>query len=106
MTGKGQVVRIVAQSGRRDELLAILEPMSAQVAREPGTVMYLVHVSTDHPDEVWVYGRFTDEAAFAAHRDSDTHVAVVAGLRSGICAPGTQSRFVDVVSAKGLPDAQ
>lgn len=105
MSTKGHVVRIVAQPGRRDELISILQPMFPQVEKEPGTLLYLLHVSTDHPDEVWVYERFADETAFIEHNASATHTAVVAQLRSGICAPGTCSYYMDLVAAKGLPEA-
>jgi quinol monooxygenase YgiN len=82
-----QIARMVAKPGRRDELIAALEPVFPKAEREPGTELYVMLVNartlensgngdadtevvvTDHPDEVWFFELYDDERAVKAHDD-------------------------------------
>ncbi|MEV8548032.1 antibiotic biosynthesis monooxygenase family protein [Streptomyces sp. NPDC051572] len=104
MPTKGHLARLVARPGGRDELVAALQPMFAQVEKEPGTLLYLMHISTEEPDVVWMYERFADEAAFEAHAVSPIHSEVTKWLHE-LCLPGTEAYRVDLIAEKGLPAA-
>lgn len=69
--------RLTAKAGAGDRLVDALRPLAAQVLDEPGTLQYEVHRAGD---EVWVFERYVDHAAFEAHASSDVAKMVVAGL--------------------------
>jgi autoinducer 2-degrading protein len=71
------------------------------VADEPGTLLYALHRSKDDPDLFWVNELYTDDEAFAAHRDSPAMAAATPALTEFIA----EAEFVigEPVSAKGLP---
>ncbi|TXL78137.1 antibiotic biosynthesis monooxygenase [Vineibacter terrae] len=102
MATHGHVVRFVARPGKRDELVAILKPMFNEVEKEPGTLLYLMHLSDNEPDVVWFYERYQDKAAFEIHRTSATHDAVLASLKPVLAAP-PEIHWLSLVAGKGLP---
>lgn len=85
----------------REELLATLAEFVEASRREPGTLLYLVHVERDRPDLVWTYERYRDQAAYFAHADSPRHRAfkerVVALVHE------TEAIRLDLVEGKGMP---
>jgi quinol monooxygenase YgiN len=72
--------RLRARSGQRDGLVAVLAPLVAAAATESGTEQFDLHLARDDADEVWLYERFTDEAALAAHQKGPAVREVVARL--------------------------
>jgi quinol monooxygenase YgiN len=102
MSTHGHVVRFRARPGRRDELIEALRPMFEEVKKEPGTLLYLMHVSQNEPDAVWFYERYADAAAFEVHRTSATHDAVLAALKPLIAEP-PEIHWLDLLASKGLP---
>ena len=64
----GGMVRLVAEDGRKSELLDFLR-WDAEVCRavEPGTLRFDVWESPDEPDVVYLYETYADQDAFAAH---------------------------------------
>lgn len=101
MPTHGHVVRFRAKSGKRDEVIKVLRPMFEEVKKEPGTLLYLMHVSQNEPDAIWFYERYVDEAAFEVHRTSATHDAVLAALKPLIAWP-PEIHFLDLLDSKGL----
>ena len=73
---KGHLANLVAEPGRCDELIAALQPMFGQVEKEPGTLLCLMHVSSEDPDVVWMCERFAEEVAFETHAVSPVHAEV------------------------------
>jgi quinol monooxygenase YgiN len=63
--------RLTAKPGRRDELLAVLDELSASTRAEPGNEMFVVHPARDVPDVVLGYEVFADDQAVADHRATD-----------------------------------
>ena len=63
--------RLVAKSGRRDELVAVLEELAQSTRAEPGNEQFVTHAARDEPDVVLGYELFTDDAAMEAHRATD-----------------------------------
>lgn len=102
MTTHGHVVRFAILPGRRDEALDVLRPMFDQVEEEPGTLLYMMHVSTEEPDVIWFYERYEDEAAFEAHVGSPTHHDVVEKL-TPLLDGSVDVSYLELVAAKGWP---
>lgn len=94
------IAEVRVTPGRRDELLAALEPILVEVEHEHDTIAYAVHTDVDDPDTIWIYEQYTDRAAFDRHRASDTFDAVVRAI-AGFVAEGTSIRQAEVVRAKG-----
>lgn len=72
--------RLRARRGERERLVAVLAPLIAAASAEPGTELFDLHLARDDMDEVWLYERFTDDAALAAHREGPAVRNVVAQL--------------------------
>jgi quinol monooxygenase YgiN len=104
MTTHGHIARFAVQPGRREEAIEVLRPMFAQAETEPGTLLYLMHVSAEEDDVIWFYERYRDEAAFAAHTSSATHQDVLEKLKP-LLADGTEVTYLDLIAEKGLPRA-
>lgn len=102
MGTEGHVARFVVRPGERDKALAVLRPMFEQVQNEPETLLYLMHVPKDEPDTIWFYERYTDEAGFTAHLESDVHQAVVEKLLP-LLAAEPEITHLELLAAKGLP---
>jgi quinol monooxygenase YgiN len=102
MTTHGHIARFAIQPGRREEAIEVLRPMFAQTAAEPGTLLYLMHVSAEEDDVIWFYERYRDEAAFAAHTSSETHHDVLEKL-TPLLADRPEVTYLNLVAEKGLP---
>ena len=74
-------VRVPAQPGKRDELVAALKAAIDNANTEEGTRLYIVHTNDADPDAVFFYELYTDEAAMVAHGSSDAFKALGASLR-------------------------
>jgi quinol monooxygenase YgiN len=66
----GLVVRLHAQPGARPALLDALHRYVDRLDEEPGTESFLVSLDPDDDSVVWLHEWFTDDAAYAAHRES------------------------------------
>lgn len=69
------VSRVTVKDGRADEYVGAFAPLLEQARKEPGTLLYALHRSSDNPDMFWTTELYADDAAFAAHRASDVHAA-------------------------------
>ena len=79
--------RLVARPGRRNELLDAFAPFLAAVADEPGTEVFAAHTARDDADMLLCYEVYGDDAALAAHRDSDAVRDLVARLGDLLAGP-------------------
>ena len=59
----GRYVRMVARPGRGEALADALLRVAERFAGAPGCELYLVNLSADEPDVVWITELWTDEAA-------------------------------------------
>lgn len=95
----GLIGRIVAVSGRRDELAAILVPGEGGM---PGCLSYVVAEDPDNPDALWVTEVWTDQAAHRASLGLPSVQAAIAKGRPLIA--GFDSRAeTKVLGGIGLP---
>jgi quinol monooxygenase YgiN len=67
----GRYVRMVAQPGRGAELADTLLRVAAGLRDTPGCELYLINLSADEPDTVWVTEVWADEAASDRALSSD-----------------------------------
>ena len=93
-------VKLTAQPGKRDELVAAFAPMLAATADEAGTEIYSIHLDKADEDVVWIFELYTDDDALAIHSSSDTMKAVGAGL--GPLLADTVLSMATAESGKGL----
>lgn len=63
--------RWVAKPGEEERIVEILATLTPLTRAEPGCRMYLAHRSLDDPRTFFLYEQYDDEAAFAAHAESD-----------------------------------
>jgi (4S)-4-hydroxy-5-phosphonooxypentane-2,3-dione isomerase len=62
-----KLVRMRVADGRRADLAAILEPVRAAAAEDPGTEAWSLHGDRSDPDLVFIYERYRDQEALEAH---------------------------------------
>lgn len=95
------VSRFKAKEGMAEELIAAFRPVFEQAEKEPGTLLYVLHRSTDDPSLFWVCELYADGDAFAAHRGSDAMAAATPVLGELIAEP--ELIVGEPVYAKGVP---
>lgn len=78
---------VLAQPGKRDEVIAAARTAFAAALEEPGTEVYSVHVSDEEPDLVRFYEVYENADARAAHSGSEAVAALVAALADLLAAP-------------------
>lgn len=78
--------------------------MFGQVEKEPGTLLCLMHVSSEDPDVVWMCERFAEEVAFETHAVSPVHAEVTKCSTSSV-SRGRNAYRLGLVAGKGLPAA-
>ena len=71
MSKPSMFVKLTAQPGKRDEVVAAFDRMLVAVADEPGTEVYSVHLDDADENAVWIFELYTDGDALAAHSSSE-----------------------------------
>lgn len=66
-----------AKPGNEDEIVGIIEAMSARSREEPGCLAYQAHLSSQSTSTFFLYERYADEEAFRAHVDSEHYRRLV-----------------------------
>ena len=94
------VARVTVRDGKADAYVAALAALLEQAEKEPGTLLYAVHRSTDDPNVFWTTEVYADDAAFAAHGASDVHAAAAPVFTELIAAADVM--VGETVMAKGL----
>ncbi len=100
----GHVAKFVLQPGKRAAALEILRPMFEQVEKEPGAILYLMHVDPSNPDVIWFYERYVDDAAFEFHSSTPAHDRALESLLE-VLEPTWKVYWLDLVFGKGLGHA-
>jgi quinol monooxygenase YgiN len=85
-----------AKPGEVDSLVEIIREFLPQAQREPGVQAFQIHQSLSEPENFFFYEVFRDEAAFAAHQQSEHFKTLIAGQAVPKLAKRerTQHRFV------------
>ena len=60
-----------AKPSEVDAVTGIVRQFLPQAQREPGVLAFQIHQSLEKPEKFFFYEVFRDEAAFAAHQQSD-----------------------------------
>ena len=68
-----------AKPGETEALVDIIRHFLPQAQREPGVRAFQIHQSTSEPEKFFFYEVFKDEAAFAAHQQSEHFKTLIAG---------------------------
>jgi quinol monooxygenase YgiN len=100
----GHIAKFVVLPGQRDKAIEVLRPMFQQVEKEPGAILYLMHLCRRDPNVIWFYERYVDDAAFEVHTSSPAHDTALAALLT-LMDPSWKLYWVDLVFGKGLGDA-
>lgn len=94
------VARVSVKEGKADEYVAAFAPLLEQAEKEPGTLLYAVHRSTDDPSVFWTTEVYADHDAFAAHSASEVHAAASPVFTELIAAADVM--IGETLMAKGL----
>lgn len=100
-TKTSSFVKLTAQPGRRDELLAALQKMLPVVADEEGTEVYSFHLDRADENAVWIFELYTDDDALAAHSASEAMKVLLNDL-GGLIGDAPLMVFTTPTDAKGL----
>lgn len=74
------LARYFVKEGNVPAVLDALQRMSGEIkAHEPGCVQYQVSVPTEHPQQVVLYERYSDEPALLSHRDTAHFKSIIEG---------------------------
>ena len=68
-----------ARDGEADAVAGILARFAPQAQQEPGVKLFLVHRNVSNPAQFLFYELFDDEAAFAAHQQTEHFKALILG---------------------------
>lgn len=94
-------VKLQAQPGKRDELVAAFEGLLTAVKEEAGTLLYALHTDDNDADVVWFYELYSDKAAQEAHSGSDAMKATFPKL-AGLLAGRPEMNMATPVGGKGV----
>ena len=101
MAKTSMFVKLSAQPGRRDDLLAALEKMLVAVNDEDGTEIYAFNLDTTDENAIWIYELYADEAALASHSASDAMATLIGDL-GGLLGDAPLMVATTPVSGKGI----
>ena len=76
------LVKLTAPRGRRDDLVAALQPVTDAAAREPGTETFALFAARDDPDVLYTHEVYADDAALQAHRANPDLETVTTSLQA------------------------
>ena len=74
------IVRMKFASEDRAEIADALRTLTAASRLEPGCVSYIPHQLAEEPDTVLIYEQYRDDAALAAHRESEHFKTCAVGV--------------------------
>jgi quinol monooxygenase YgiN len=96
-------VKMVAQPGKRDDMIAALETMLPQVAQEEGTLVYSFHLDAGDENTVWIFELYTDADALGVHGGSEAMANCFGLLGDLFAEPPMMVMATPTAGAKGLP---
>jgi len=98
----GRFGKIMAQPGRRDELVGVLQRAAEALRADPGCLHYVVGTS-EEPEAIWVWEAWEDKAAHRASLEPPEVRETIAAARP-LIAGMSEAAELDVVGGKGLPE--
>jgi quinol monooxygenase YgiN len=94
--------KLNAVDGARDALAAILLEAAESLRRNPGCLLYVIHVAEDDPNGIWVTEAWTDQQAHDDSLKPDEVRAVIARARPLIAGFGERQEL-HTLGGVGLP---
>ena len=73
------LARFTANPESADQVATLLAEMVPHALEEPGCHEYVVNRSVDDPNVFVLYEQYTDEMAFAAHRETEPFNRLILG---------------------------
>ena len=95
------LAKLVAQEGKRDELIAVLAAQVELVKDEEGTLVYALHAETSDEVSVWFYEIYANAEALASHGGTDAMKALGPKI-APLLAGRPEIKKLTPVAAKGL----
>jgi quinol monooxygenase YgiN len=94
---RGGGLLVVAQwqtkPGEADNVADILRCFLPQAQQEPGAQLFLIGRGKDDPSQFLFYELFANEAAFAAHQESDHFKTLIAGKALPLLANRQRTQY-------------
>jgi quinol monooxygenase YgiN len=95
---------MIARTGQRDALLALLLEAADLIADAPGCEVWIVNTIPDHPDALWVTEVWRSQGDHAASLTNEAVREIIGRARPLIAGIG--ERFIlEPVGGKGLPES-
>lgn len=96
------IAKLTAQTGKRDELVDLLQKLVAASHDEPGTLVYSMHAALNNDEDVYFYELYADKEASKAHATGPVMQEVGPQILALLAGPPEITRL-EVRGAKGLP---
>ncbi len=93
------IARYRTRPGEGGTVAAILEKHIAATRAEPGCVQFDACRSRENPDEIVLYEKYVDEAAFEAHRRSPHFATYIEGQVIPLLTERTWQRYEEILPA-------
>ena len=100
MSRYGLVGKLTAHPGQRDELLELLLEAARLVADAPGCDVWIVNISPDDPDSIWINEAWRSEADHDASL-SQEEIRAIIGRAMPLIA-GMEGTKLTPLAGKGL----
>ncbi len=95
------VAKLVAQEGKREELIQALQSLLDYAQTEQGVEQYSLHKDTKEADVLWMYEQYEDQSALEAHMGTDNFKAAGPKL-APLLGGRPELHFLQPVGGKGL----
>jgi quinol monooxygenase YgiN len=95
------LAKLVAQEGKRDELVAVLSAQVDLVKDEEGTLVYALHTDMSDDVSVWFYEIYRDADALTFHSGTDAMKALGPKI-AHLLAGRPEIKRLTPITAKGL----
>lgn len=92
--------KLIAQPGKREELAQMLLQAAEGLQSNPNCELYIVNVSEDDPDAIWVTELWRDADAHAASLKDEQTIALIQQARPLIA--GVEPMRLRPIGGKGL----
>lgn len=69
----------IAKEGQEERAAALFRELTEKSRQEPGCLLYVVHRHRENPRQFFIYERYRDDAALAAHRQAPHFQAIARG---------------------------
>jgi quinol monooxygenase YgiN len=95
------IAKIIAQPGKRADVVAGMASMMDHVESEPGTLKYILTEDQNEADVLWMYEEYADQASLDSHGSSDA-MKSLGGSIGPFLAGRPELFFTNTIRGKGL----